>query len=285
MLCLIYIDIKRSEVFMSEFCSLKTKGFSGMYDTNELWSIFNQIKDKRDCEEYKEIRDRLIVHYLPLVKQAADKLSVKAHGVLSQEDLESCGIMGLIEAIDKFDVSFNVKFETFAYHRIRGTMIDELRKTSWVPRLSWQKIQILNQAKEKLQQQGREINENNLVEITGMSEDELKKVMRMPTWHHIGSLDEGVYNHKSDMVYRKDMIEDVNAVDPLEETIKKEDVQMLSDAVESLKERDKLLLALYYQENLTLKEIGKVLGISESRVCQLHAQAINRLRTIVAHKS
>jgi len=254
-------------------------------EINELWSTFHVLKNKEDCEEYKKVREKIIIHYLPFVRQIAGRIAVKVGGFFSQEDLESYGIIGLMEAVDKFDIRFNVRFEAFAYHRIKGAIIDEIRRQSWIPRVSWRKKESLREAKEKLRQMGKEVNIDNLSEITGIPKEEIQEIMNMSNSDHIYSLDEKIHNHKGDVICRREVVRDMNVVDPLEEIAQKEDVESLMRAIGALKERDKLVLALYYQEGLTLKEIGKVLGVSESRVCQLHAHIIKKLKKILKNHS
>ncbi|MBO8137493.1 MAG: FliA/WhiG family RNA polymerase sigma factor [Desulfotomaculum sp.] len=237
-------------------------------------------------EEYvahgsEKARENLIINYLPLVRHIAGRLAVKMPYFMQQDDLESCGVIGLMEAVDKYDPALGVEFETFAYQRIRGAMIDELRKQSWIPRTIWQKQQAVKAAREQIRQKGNKITEEELAKSTGMSLEELRKILQQTSAGQVVSLDDEIYSDDGDATRRGDLIEDTNSLDPLEFIDEQEDMRMLVKAIEKLRERDKLVLSLYYQEGLTLKEIGAVLEVSESRVCQLHSRAVKRLREIL----
>lgn len=243
-------------------------------DTARLWQ---QYVSQRDASA----REKLILHYLPLVKTIAGRLAVKIPYFMQVEDLESCGVMGLIEAVDKFDPEQGVAFETFAYHRVRGAMYDELRRQNWVPRTLWQRQQAVKAAREKLEQQGQQVAEQSLAQEAGITVEELRQLARLSNASHIYSLDEELYNQEGDAVRRAELLEDDHSPDPLAIIDELADKEMLADAIKTLKERDRLVLALYYQEELTLKEIGTILEVSESRVCQLHSRVIKKLRKIL----
>lgn len=246
-------------------------------DTDRLWK---QYMAQRNADA----RENLILHYLPLVKNIAGRLSVKIPYFMQVDDLESCGVMGLIEAVDKFDLTQGVAFETFAYHRVRGAMYDELRRQNWVPRTLWQRQQAVKVAREKLAQQEQEVTEQSIAQTVGITVDELRQLARLSNSSQVYSLDEEIFNQDGDAVRRADLLEDDHSPDPLAIIDELEDKQMLASAIETLKERDRLVLALYYQEELTLKEIGAILDVSESRVCQLHSRAVKSLRQILAKK-
>ncbi|MCD5406076.1 MAG: FliA/WhiG family RNA polymerase sigma factor [Desulfotomaculum sp.] len=249
-------------------------------ETGDLWAQFFDCRkiSVLNKQEFAAIREKLIINYLPLVRNIAGRLAVKVPFFLQQDDLESCGIIGLMEAVDKFDPDLGVAFESFAYHRIRGAMLDELRRQNWLPRTVWQKQQLIKSAHLKLQQNGQEVTEKALVKATGISLPELREITSPVNSGQVYSLDEDVYSTEGDAVRRGDLVEGPDSFEPLEEISKAEDAKILAVAVEALNKREKLILALYYQEKLTLKEIGKVLAVSESRVCQLHSQAIKRLK-------
>ncbi|MEW5762015.1 MAG: FliA/WhiG family RNA polymerase sigma factor [Bacillota bacterium] len=227
----------------------------------------------------KEARDRLILAHLPLVKHLAGRLAVRLAPFVSQEDLEGYGIFGLIEAVERYNPAIGADFQTYAYQRIKGTMLDEVRRQTWLPRSLWHRLKRLNAAREELSAAtGARPSEAEVAEAAGMRPEELHRLAR-----HFGavgrvSLDEVRYTPSGEAVRWQDVLEDPNSPDPLEHVVAREDVLLLAEAVARLEERDRLVLALYYQEGLTLKEIGRVLGVTESRVCQLHAKAINKLR-------
>ncbi|MEG6617311.1 FliA/WhiG family RNA polymerase sigma factor [Peptococcaceae bacterium 1198_IL3148] len=243
-------------------------------DNDSLWQAYV-------TQPSAELREKLILNYLPLVRTIAGRLAVKMPYFMQQADLESCGTMGLIEAVDKFDLSMGVAFETFAYHRIRGAMFDELRRQNWVPRTIWQRQQAVKAAKEKLAQSGEPVTELAVANGAGLTLEELRQVTGQWNASQMYSLDEEIHNGEGDAVRRTDLLADDDSPDPLTIIDELEDKRILADAIATLKERDRLVLALYYQEELTLKEIGSVLEVSESRVCQLHSRAVKNLRKIL----
>ncbi|MBM7854229.1 RNA polymerase sigma factor for flagellar operon FliA [Desulfohalotomaculum tongense] len=240
-------------------------------ELDKLWKEF--LTGRND-----EARKKLILNYLPLVKNIAGRLAVRTPYFMQQDDLESCGVIGLMEAVDKYDPSLGVNFETFAYQRIRGAMIDELRRQSWVPRTLWQRQQAVKAARERLESSGQTVTEETLARAAGLSLNELRQILRQSSAVQVCSLDDEIYTSEGDVTRRCELVEDINSPDPLKMINDLEDKEMLVRAIEALRERDKLVLALYYQEGLTLKEIGKVMSVSESRVCQLHSAAIKKLR-------
>lgn len=235
-------------------------------------------------QQNPDTREKLITAYLPLVRTIAGRLAIKVTHLMHQEDLEGYGVIGLMEAINKFDPHQGVGFETFAYHRIRGAMLDELRRQSWVPRTVWQRQQAIKAAREKLVQQGCEVTDNLLAEMTGLTAGEVRRQLAQINAGQVCSLDEELTSGDGETLRRGDMVEDENSPDPLDIISETEDKTMLVEAIKHLKERDQLILSLYYQEELTLKEIGAVLEVSESRVCQLHGKALERLKKILWEK-
>lgn len=239
-------------------------------------------------KEYKEnknlsLRNQLVMSYVWLVKHLAGRVAIRMPSFMSQDDLENCGVFGLIEAVEKYNPDQGIDFETYAYRRIRGSMIDEIRKANWLPRTMWQKLQELQAAKEKLEVEER-FSEENLAEELGITLQELRK---LESYYHRAfsvSLDENLYVKDSNGVRLSELISDPDSPDPFEQVLKEEGKKNLAEAIESLSEKEKLLLALYYQEGLNLREIGDVLGVSESRVCQIHGRSIARLRKILERK-
>ncbi|BAF60249.1 DNA-directed RNA polymerase specialized sigma subunit [Pelotomaculum thermopropionicum SI] len=238
----------------------------------ELWREYRRSRDEK-------LKHEIVMSYLPLVKYLAGRLAVKLPACIGQEDLESFGILGLLEAVEKYNPDYGVSFKAYAYNRIRGAIIDEFRKLNWIPRTMWQKIQSLNNTRERLQgEAGETVTSETLAGAMGISLPELHKL----AWHasrlSLSSLDETVALADGELVRWGDMIQDPESPDPLDIIEKEEGRRLLVQAIEELPEKDRLVLSLYYQEGLTLKEIGAVMEVSESRVCQLHTRAINRLR-------
>ncbi len=237
-----------------------------------VWREYRNTKDAR-------LKNEIVLAHLSLVKYLAGRLAVKLPAFVGQEDLESYGIFGLLEAVEKYNPDLGVTFKAYAYSRIRGAMIDEIRKLNWIPRTLWQKIQFLNTTREKMQKElGEQVPNTTLAEAMGITVAELYKLEGQINLLSLSSLDETVAVADGERVRWGDMIHDPESPDPLDLIEKEESRRLLVEAIEELPEKDRTVLALYYQEELTLKEIGKVLDVSESRVCQLHTRALNRLR-------
>lgn len=226
-----------------------------------------------------QIREKLILNYLHLVRYVVSRLPVTLPVSISHEDLISYGTMGLMEAVERFDPKRGLKFETYAVTRIRGSIIDQLRFQDWVPRGVRKRSKDLGEAMTRMEEKlGRTPTNDELAEELNVPKAKLQQMIAESsnlllsldeTW---GSDDSG---SQSTLI---DTVEDKNSPDPEGEIEAIELRNRLAEAIASLPEREKLLIALYYHENMTLKEIGEVICVSESRVCQLHAQAILRLK-------
>lgn len=238
----------------------------------ETWREYRRTGDAA-------LRQELIINYLPLVKYLAGRLAVKLPPCASQEDMESYGVFGLMDAIEKYDPEQGTRFEAYAYSRVLGAMIDELRKLNWVPRTLIQKMQELNDVREKLERKHQgQVTQELLAAEMGITVDELRRIAIHFERANMVSVDEMLTGADGERMRRGDLLEDRTSPDPLEFIEKKDGEAHLVEAIEHLPERDKTVLALYYQEGLTLREIGQVLDISESRVCQLHTRALAKLR-------
>lgn len=230
-------------------------------------------------EKSRALRDELIVEHLPLVRHIAGRLAVRLSAAVSAEDLEGWGVFGLIEAVEKYDPAQGTEFKTYAYYRIRGAILDELRRQSWVPRSLWQKLQRINEVREQLEREGgQSVTESDLAGALGLSPQEYGQLSGHFYRISLASLDDMRFSPDGEPITWGDVIEDRHGADPLEPLLEEENRADLIRAIGRLEERDRLILALYYQDGLTLKELGRVLGVTESRTCQLHARAINRLR-------
>ncbi|MCZ7525208.1 MAG: RNA polymerase sigma factor WhiG [Acidimicrobiia bacterium] len=235
-------------------------------------------------EEYKstgasEIRERLILHYSPLVKFVAGRVAAGLPQNIEQADLVSYGIFGLIDAIDKFDPARGFKFETYAISRIKGSIIDELRSIDWVPRSVRAKARAIERAYSKLENELRRTPEDREVAAElDMTEEELAQVLSQVSFVGIVALDELLAgSQRGDGTTVGDTIAD-RAFDPVKAFEIDEMKHVLADAINRMPDRERLVLTLYYYEGLTLAEIGEVLGVTESRVCQIHTKAILQLR-------
>jgi RNA polymerase sigma factor for flagellar operon FliA len=236
-------------------------------------------------QEYKannatEARERLILHYAPLVKFVAGRVATGLPQSIEQADLVSYGMFGLIDAIDKFEPARGFKFETYAISRIKGSIIDELRSIDWVPRSVRAKARAIERAYSKLENEHRRTPEDHeLAAELEMSAEELARVLAQVSFVGLVALDEllsvGGGDHGPSTV--GDMIADYGS-DPVEAFEVDEMKQIVAGAINRMSDRERLVLTLYYYEGLTLSEIGEVLGVTESRICQIHTKAILQLR-------
>ena len=242
-----------------------------------LETLWRDFKDSHD----EDLRERLILHYSPLVKYVAGRVSVGLPATIEQADLVSYGIFGLIDAIEKFDIGRNIKFETYAINRIRGAIIDELRAIDWIPRSVRFKAREVERALGELE--GRLLrppSDAELAEELGVSLDDLQETLNQINLVSVVALDEllSVGGEKGEAVSLVDTLADTKAADP-ETTFESEETRhLLAQAINYLPERERLVITLYYYEGLTLAQIGQVLGVTESRVCQMHTKAVLQLR-------
>ncbi len=241
-------------------------------DTAELWQQYANNADPK-------IREKLILQYAPLVRYVVGRLAVTLPPTIDQEDLYGYGLIGLIQAVEKFSLDRGVKFETYAITRIRGAILDELRSQDWVPRSVRSRTRDVSEAMQALEAElGRPASEEELARKLGVSASDLAHIMAQETSPFL-SLDELVQvSDDGQSITWLDTMADERP-GPAAMLEEQEFRDQLAAAIDALPEREKILLALYYQEGLTLKEIGLVLKVSESRVCQLHTQAALRLRT------
>ncbi len=223
------------------------------------------------------IREQIIIEYVPLVKIVAGRLNVYLGSNVEYDDLVSYGIFGLIDAIDKFDYGKGIKFETYASLRIRGAILDQIRKMDWIPRSVRQKQKAIDQAIKKLETEiGPNYTDDDMARELGISEDEYVNWVGQTNISNISSLDDYMdqgNDVKSGSAPTYMRVEPENRV--LEEELKQE----LSEALSALTEKEKTVVLLYYYEDLTLKEISRVMEVSESRVSQLHSKALKKMRT------
>jgi RNA polymerase sigma factor FliA len=241
---------------------------------------------RRLWEDYKatgeqRLRERLIIHYSPLVKYVAGRVGVGLPPNIEQSDLVSYGIFGLIDAIEKFDLERAIKFETYAISRIRGAIIDELRSIDWIPRSVRYKAREVERAYASLEAQlHRTPTEVEVAAEMGISVKELQVIFSQVSFVNVVALDEllSVGGEKGDKVSLVDTLEDTRAEDPVAAFESEEMKFLLAKAINTLPEREKIVVTLYYYEGLTLAEIGQVLGVTESRICQMHTKAVLQLR-------
>jgi RNA polymerase sigma factor for flagellar operon FliA len=240
----------------------------------ELWRSF---KDSGD----QSLRERLILHYSPLVKYVAGRVGVGLPPNIEQSDLVSYGIFGLIDAIEKFDISRAIKFETYAISRIKGAIIDELRAIDWIPRSVRYKAREVEKAYAALEARlHRTPTEAEVATELGIQLEELHAIFSQVSFVNVIALDEllNVGGERGDKLSLVDTLEDTKAEDPVAAFETEETKYLLARAINTLPEREKIVVTLYYYEGLTLAEIGQVLGVTESRICQMHTKAVLQLR-------
>lgn len=225
-----------------------------------------------------EIKEQIVVKYIPLVKYIASRVIVGKTKHIEYEDLVSYGMIGLMDAINKFDESRGMKFSTYASIRIKGAMIDELRKNSPISKGAMDKLNRYNEAMESLQKKLlREPTDIELAKELKMTLEEVGEIENYINYISVVSLEDLIFSEDDDMPLIG-TIEDDKSPSPEKLLEEKEEIEYLAKALDNLNEKDRTVLSLYYYEGLTLKEIGKVLEVSESRVCQLHSRAIVHLR-------
>jgi RNA polymerase sigma factor FliA len=246
-------------------------------ELRELWRSYKQEGDER-------ARERLVIAYSPLVKFIAGRMASGLPSHVDEGDLVSYGLLGLIGAIERFDPDREIKFETFAVARIKGAIIDELRSLDWVPRSVRARARDVERAHAALEAEfGRAPTEEEMATKLEVSVEEFRDALLQIANSSVLALDDlwtfADPEGGGGQISVLDTIQDPNALDPESEAHTAELKDRLADAIESLPERERLVIALYYYENLTLREIGEVLGVTESRVSQLHTKSVLALRS------
>jgi RNA polymerase sigma factor FliA len=246
-------------------------------DVEQLWIEFKQDPLNQ------ELRNRLVEMYLPLVKYNGERIWARLPEGVELDDLVSAGVFGLMDAIDAFDLTRGVKFETYCVPRIRGAMLDELRTMDWVPRLVRSKASKLNEAMKSLETRiGRQPNENELATEMQISVPELEKMILDANAVNLISLNKKWYETDSYKDVREiDILEDKKGEDPTRR-IQKNDLMRL--VTKGLNRNERLIIILYYYEEFTMKEIGATLNLSESRVSQMHSSIVQRLQSQLARR-
>ncbi len=239
-----------------------------------LWAEY--LKDKTN----KNARDTLIVQYIYLIRYVVGRVKVTLPSTISIEDIAGYGVEGLINAIERYSPKKNTRFETYALIRIRGAILDKIRAQDFLPRSIRKKIKDIKNAQEHLKQElGRIPTTSEVAKYLDMDPDKVTQILSEDATMT------SIYDKKGstdDSMEIIDTIEDTNKLNPQEQAEEKNVKQELERALQRLPERERIIMVLYYQENMTLKEIGETISMSESRVCQLHAQAIMKLKNILS---
>jgi RNA polymerase sigma factor FliA len=247
-----------------------------MKEVVALWRKYKKTKDPM-------LREQIVEKYLYLVKYVAGRTAINLPSNIDLGDLVSYGILGLFDAIEKYDVEQGNKFETYAVSRVRGSIMDELRKLDWAPRLLRKKAREVEKKNKELEEElGRLATDDELAKALNVSLKDLNTMYSELSCTTFLSLDEVWENQSGNKsVTRMQSIEDTAVESQLDILQKEESKEIIAKAIKELPEKEALVMVLYYYENLTLREIGQVLNVTESRVCQIHTKVILRLRSIL----
>jgi RNA polymerase sigma factor for flagellar operon FliA len=246
-----------------------------MSNASALLKKYKEEPNKLTSEQ----KDRLIMEYAPLIKFIAQKIAIRLPSNIELDDLISSGVIGLMDAIEKYDPTRDNKFKTYAEFRIRGSILDELRAQDWVPRSVRDKAKMLDRAQIRLESElGRIVTIEEISEKLNISLEEYHDLANQVRPVSVLSVDDQTSYSSMDKKSILNILEGCKHSDPLNQLNIKAMKSLVANAIEELPERQRLVLSLYYYEDLNLKEIGKVLRVTESRVSQLHAQAVSRLR-------
>lgn len=245
-------------------------------DEKKLWELYHKTKRR-------ELLEKIVEKHLHLVHYLAGKLNIFSSSSMDRDELYSAGVMGLLDAIEKFDPEKGVEFQTFATIRVRGSIIDEIRRTDWVPRSVRQKSKHIDAAIHTLfNRLGRMPSDGEVAEELEISIDEYYQITDNLGPMFLASLDTAIASEGGNQLHISDIVEDTS--EGLEEEMQHRNLRhRIIEAIGQLPDREKLVISLYYYEELTLKEIGMVLDVTESRVSQMHSSALLKLRNLLEH--
>ena len=237
-------------------------------------------KQNTYTEKTQQSREDQLIKHAPLVKRVVTRMAARFPPGVDQEELEQVGMIGLLDAVDKFDPTRDVQFKTYAEFRIKGAILDELRSMDWVPRSVRQKSRRLDTAYNEIEQRlGRAATQDEVADSLGVNLDELHTMINQARGISIVNLDELRSPSDSGGPLYPDVFEDEKAENPFNTLKTRELSASVGTCISDLPEKERLVMSLYYYEDLNMKEIGQVLSITESRVCQIHTKAVSRLRS------
>ncbi len=245
-------------------------------------SLTQKLKNLKDYRATQDpvVRDEIIVEYAPLIKFIAQKIASRLPANIELDDLISCGVIGLMDAIDKFDPTRDNKFKTYAEFRIRGAILDELRAQDWVPRSVREKSKLIERTYAKLESElGRIATDEEMCAELKIGQDEFYDLLNKAKSVSLLNIDDSTSFSRGDKRLMMGLLEHRRTSNPFSAVNFKRSQERIKDGIKALPEKQRLVLSLYYYEDLNLKEIGQVLDVTESRVSQLHTQAILKLRT------
>ncbi len=245
-------------------------------------SLSKKLKNLKDyrCTLDPKVKEEIIIEYAPLIKYIAQKIAARLPSNVELDDLISCGVIGLMDAIKKFDPSRDNKFKTYAEFRVRGAILDELRAQDWVPRSIREKAKLVERAYSKLESaNGRPATDEEMCEELNITQDEFYDLLNKAKSVSLLNIDDAASFNKGDKKLLSGVLDTNNFTNPFNAINAKSFQEKIKDGIRTLPEKQRLVLSLYYYEDLNLKEIGQVLNVTESRVSQLHTQAIMKLKT------
>lgn len=246
-------------------------------DEKKYWDLWLRSRDT-------QAGDFLVKKYLPLVQYHVHRIAVGLPRNVSKDDLKSLGMLGLLDALNKFDASRDLKFDTYASFRIRGAILDGLRKEDWLPRGTREKAKKIEMTIEHLEQElMRTVSLEEIANHLGINEDEVYQTVTEHFFANILSMDEHV-NEMDDSEKSGYIIKDEKSPSPEELLVKNEQIKELTKVISLLSEKEQLVLSLFYHEELTLTEIGEIMSLSTSRISQIHSKALFKLRKILEKK-
>ncbi|WP_456279451.1 FliA/WhiG family RNA polymerase sigma factor [Bacillus sp. AK128] len=226
--------------------------------------------------------DSLIRIYLPLVNYHVQRISVGLPKSVSKDDLMSLGMLGLYDALEKFDPTRDLKFDTYASFRIRGAIIDGLRKEDWLPRSSRERAKKIDSVIEKLEQKYmRTVTPKDIADELGLSEEEVQQSVTEGFFANVLSIDDGPKEQEDSQESARFTLKDEKSLTPEDQLLKDELVEQLSIVIEQLNDNEQLVVSLFYKEELTLTEIGQVMGLSTSRISQIHSKALFKMKKLL----
>lgn len=239
-------------------------------EKSKLWEAYEKSKSP-------QLRENIILEYVPLVKIVAGRLNMYLGYAVEYDDLVGYGIFGLIDAIDKFDSAKEVKFETYASLRIRGAILDQIRKMDWIPRSLRQKQKKIDVATSKLENElGRNATDTEIAKELGISEEEYLNWQGQTNVSNVISLDEFIETNGD----KESESMKASSYDQPEQVLEKQELKrLIAESLDTLTERERMVILLYYYDDLTLKEISNILDVSESRISQLHTKALGKMKS------
>jgi len=263
--------------------STKDEGRQRMRDDENEGTMEALMRDAREKqgEIPADLKEQIVLEHSPLIRYIVNRIAVRLPSHIDLDDLYNTGVIGLMDAIDKYDHEKNCKFKTYAEFRIKGAILDQLRSLDWVPRSVRQKSRKLEKAYGEVEQRlGRSATEEEVADSLGLEIDKFHALLNQVRGISLVNLEEirgnGQDGDRSGTF--ADIIEDVHAENPFASLKLLETKHVISDTIGTLPEKERLVISLYYYEDLNMKEIGNILGITESRVCQIHTKSVMRLR-------